>query len=203
MLGAVFLSEVFRESFVFLFSILPFVSSANIPDSVPAFTVFTLLYYGFNQWGWKLPVIQRVTKPPNLSGEWNGEVASSYDRLEAAAPLASDGGDLPRLSIKQTWSHIKIEMETASSFSESTSAAFLTNNNDPVLRITYYNRPKALTEEEMTPHEGTNDLRFQRRSDGSLELQGSYYTDQYRNNHGQVQFMKQSSRWRDLIDRPR
>lgn len=195
MLLAVFSAGYFQDSLVSLFSVLPFLNKNTVPPGLPTFSIFAIFYFFWNKYLWRFPLIQRFTTPPDLNGEWTGTIKSSHNQ-NAGPNLASDGGfetkedpseESPRMEIDQTWSSINVTIEFNSSYSLSTSAAFLMDYTDPVLRITYRNHPKGLSNGNLSIHEGTNDLRLQV-SNNQYILSGNYYTDQHRDNYGVVKF---------------
>ena len=163
---------------------------------ISSFAVFTGLYLGFDRYFWRWPVVKWFTSPPNLNGEWIGEINSSYNHGSPDDEQESGGdsnkGD-PRLSITQYWSSIEVTVVSpGSSRSESTSATFRTHKNDPELLFTYQNKPKGEAADKLSMHEGTNTLRYTQNEDGNDILEGEYYTDEQRNNHGTMQFTRRS-----------
>lgn len=167
--------------------------------SISAFAIFGLLYTGFDRFLWRWPLVRRFTSPPDLNGEWAGEINSSYRPEEAN----TDGNRQPqpdrgqhtagetRMSISQRWSSIEVEvMNPGSSRSESTSATFRTHKSDPELLFTYVNKPIGEAASELSMHEGTNTLRYTQNVDGDNVLEGEYYTDEQRNNHGTMRFTR-------------
>ena len=164
---------------------------------VPTFAIFTGIYLLFNRRAWRWPLIRRFVAQPDLNGTWTGTLESSYEGLEmdeSAEAVEPDGGDeqFPRITVTQTWSHLELVLETESSVSNSTSAKFRTNKSFPELVLTYVNKPKGEPATELNMHEGTNVLRVTDDADGRLTLEGTYYTDEHRNNHGVMSFTRGS-----------
>lgn len=160
---------------------------------VPAFTIFTGIYLLFDRQAWRWPVIRGFVAQPDLNGSWRGTLESSFadENVDQAPETAEpDGGDeeFPQITITQTWSSIELVLETEQSISHSTSATFRTNKSFPELVLTYVNKPKGETATELNMHEGTNVLRVTDGDDGRLALEGEYYTDEQRNNHGLMSF---------------
>lgn len=193
MIISVVISDYLQEGLVVVLSALPFLQSETVPPGLPTFTIFSILYFLWNHYLWAWPVIRRFTAPPDLRGVWEGGLASSYEQ-SSLDEFQSDGGEeeprLPKMKIKQSWTNIKVSIEFYDSESTSTTASFIQDMTDPVLRITYRNRPKGTADEAMVMHEGTNDLRYTPKSESGDILQGKYYTDEHRNNHGQVRFRR-------------
>lgn len=192
MLIAVVISGYFQDALVWLFSLLPIFQVGTVPSGLPTFSVFTVLYLLWNRYIWRWPLFQRFTVPPDLRGEWFGNLESSFNSTDGQTQYPDGGTDevnnnLPRMKIKQTWTHIAVTIYFEDSTSTSTTAAFLQQLTDPVLRITYQNQPNGSTSNDMVIHEGTNDLKLQV-CDEMRVLSGKYYTDEHRNNHGEVYF---------------
>lgn len=165
--------------------------------SISAFAIFGLLYTTFDRFLWRWPLVRRFTSPPNLNGEWVGEINSSYQpEAEDTDDRRTPDGGQPidgetRMSISQRWSSIELEVTNpGSSRSESTSATFRTHKSDPELLFTYVNKPIGEAASELSMHEGTNTLRYTQSVDGDHMLEGEYYTDEQRNNHGTMRFTR-------------
>jgi len=164
---------------------------------ISAFAVFTALYLGFDHCFWRWPIMRWFTSPPDLNGEWVGEINSSYNHGSTDDERRPDGGhsdeEKPQMSIAQNWSSIEVTvLNPGSSRSESTSATFRTHKSDPELLFTYVNRPIGETADELSMHEGTNTLRYTQSAEGDDILEGEYYTDEQRNNHGTMRFTRVS-----------
>ena len=163
--------------------------------SISAFAIFGLLYTTFDRFLWRWPLVRQFTSPPNLNGEWVGEINSSYqpEAEDTDDHRTPDGGQPidgeTQMSISQRWSSIEVEVTNpGSSRSESTSATFRTHKSDPELLFTYVNKPIGEAASELSMHEGTNTLRYTQSVDGDDVLEGEYYTDEQRNNHGTMRF---------------
>ncbi|ELZ92888.1 hypothetical protein C440_12244 [Haloferax mucosum ATCC BAA-1512] len=163
---------------------------------ISAFAVFTGFYLGFDYIGWRLPGIQRVLATPDLNGTWKGKFNSSF--VEDSDDSQSNGEDEcgPRLEVQQRWSMIEvIFVNPGSSRSESTSATIRTDKSDPEILFTYRNRKTGdELPETQRIHEGTNRLRLVTGEEGNAVLEGDYYTDEQRNNHGYMRFERKSKR---------
>lgn len=158
--------------------------------TVSAFAVFTAVYWCFDRYVWRWPIIRRLTAPSDLNGDWVGEIKSSSEK-EPSVETNDETSDEehPTITITQTWSRIEVVMTNpGSSRSESTSATFRTHKSDSELLFTYVNKPVGEVASELNMHEGTNTLRYTQGVDGSDFLEGEYYTDEQRNNHGVMRF---------------
>lgn len=165
--------------------------------SISAFAIFGVLYAAFDRYLWRWPLVRRFTSPPDLNGEWVGEINSSYQPESADTDdgRQPDGGKPvdgeTQMSISQHWSAIEVTVTNpSSSRSESTSATFRTHKSDPELLFTYVNKPIGEAASELSMHEGTNTLRYTQSVDGNDILEGEYYTDEQRNNHGTMRFTR-------------
>lgn len=164
---------------------------------ISSFGVFTALYLGFDRYFWRWPVVRWFTSPPNLNGKWIGEINSSFNHESIDDKQQSEGEDSndeePKLLITQNWSSIEVTVVSpSSSRSESTSATFRTHKSDPELLFTYVNKPTGEAANELSMHEGTNTLRYAQNAEGNDILEGEYYTDEQRNNHGIMRFTRMS-----------
>lgn len=71
------------------------------------------LWEAVRRWGWRLPFAQRFFQWPDLSGQWNGSITSSYNGV--TIPVSAE--------IRQTLTSISIAMKPDSLSSESCSFA--------------------------------------------------------------------------------
>ncbi|MFC3476291.1 hypothetical protein ACFOKC_00990 [Halobacterium litoreum] len=194
MLFAVLFTWFYQASLVGLFEKLPLLSEDTLPPGLPTLSIFTLTYIIWDRYLWRFPVIRKFTSMPDLNGEWYGGLQSSYEQT-TMGDFQADGGTEkhgPKMTIDQTWTSIQVTIEFKNSVSSSQTASIMHDMTTPVLRLTYQNRPTGDSQESMTIHEGTNDLHLRQQGDERF-LEGKYYTDEHRNNHGQVRF-KQDER---------
>lgn len=194
MLTAVGLSPIAQYLFSQVESTLPELFSGLIfIFGIPTFVLFTILYFIFNKYAWRWPIVHRFVAQPDLRGSWTGTLETSYQN-DSDENTKTDGGNkqLPRIDIKQTWSHIEIVLETKNSISNSTSTTFRTNKAFPELVLTYVNKPKREPATDLNMHEGTNILRVTSGEEDQMILEGEYYTDEKRNNHGRMRFTQEN-----------
>jgi hypothetical protein len=143
--------------------------------------IFWLLYAAFDAWVWRWSVLRRmkVVKIPDLSGEWRGHCASSFD--EHCTEYSVE------VTIQQTWNDISITLTSASSASHSLSGSILLYQpGGTTLSYEYRNEPKAAAIDSMHSHRGTALLKLV--SNGRLE--GEYYTGRDRGNYGTIHLRK-------------
>lgn len=135
------------------------------------------LLYAYNKWIWALSIGPvRLSRVPDLSGHWTGEVRPSPDDDNQKVQSVN-------LTISQTWLNLSITLDTPESRSHSTSS-FIDSSNEkqPKLIYTYVNIPTGSAAETMHRHPGTTILWF---DDG--KLQGNYYTGRGRGTHGELE----------------
>jgi hypothetical protein len=158
---------------------------------------FAVLSTAFSRYGWKTGIAEEIgaSKSPDLSGEWDGYIKTSYggDIPKSALHESNDPeADMQRvaasLHIDQTWREIGIHLSTDRSESDSMGATVLTKDGRwPSLTYQYVNRPGADTESSMVSHDGTADLSL-KQNEGEDVLEGFYYTGPGRENYGEMYF---------------
>ena len=179
MLSAVVLANVLNALVTLAIGHLPFSTGL----SISVLLVFTGIIWAFNNYLWRWPVTSKLAGVPNLRGKWIGPLDSSYQVENGDGPIR------PEFTIHQTWTRIEVNADFAKSRSESTSASFITDKGRPQLVFTYRNYPRDSSSNQ-GPHAGTNTLRCMTDSNGRPLLQGEYYTDQQRNNHGTMELRR-------------
>lgn len=118
---------------------------------------------------------------PNLNGTWIGEIASSFD---------GEGKTRCVARIRQTWTRLSVELETAQSLSRTTMAAIYQETPGEMgINYEYLSEPKALATSSMQSHRGTSHLRISTAGDG---LTGSYYTGRGRGTVGEISLTRVS-----------
>ncbi|MFA6089359.1 MAG: hypothetical protein WC755_05820 [Candidatus Woesearchaeota archaeon] len=168
---------------IFLFFIiyrLLNIISIQIPwyiESPSALTIFFLMFFLFDRYIWKLPVLSFLSKTPVLEGDWKGYITSTHNNHKSRYSV--------KLSITQTWSKIQINMRCNSSKSKSNSAVIIQNDSDIELIYTYKNIPKANSVITMNRHIGTVELSLNKNT-----LEGEYYTNRDRTNQGYIKLNK-------------
>jgi hypothetical protein len=154
---------------------------------VPSFGGF---YYIFHEWFdkklWRLPIFRTLglVKVPDLAGTWEGYIVTSFDSHGSQKPAT--------LQIKQTWSELKIILETKDSISNSETASIITKTPD-IARVSYeyLNEPKPHAASSMEIHRGLGRHDFQLTDVGEV-FDGDYYTGRGRSNFGSLNFKRVS-----------
>jgi hypothetical protein len=147
-------------------------------DAPATMGFYTLFYMAFDRWIWRLSLLHTLAliRTPRLSGKWKAEIASSFGER--------GGTHAANVEIRQTWTRIVIELETAHSRSHSSVAGVVLDApNGPVLTYEYLNEPTGAATTTMHMHRGVARLRLT--SQGQV-LQGEYYSGRDRQNHGSL-----------------
>lgn len=146
---------------------------------------YGLLFIVFNKWIWKFFRKIRFVKTPNLNGEWKGYLISSFYRD------SSNPGERTSaiLRISQTWTKIKILLETNESVSCTESASIAVNACEGIrLSYLYICEPKPNADPNMHTHRGTGKLIFNEKEN---TLIGEYYTGRDRQSYGSANFERE------------
>lgn len=154
---------------------------------VPSVMGFYGFFYGiFDRWVWRVPLLRTagLVKVPEISGTWEGYVTSSFD--EGASHHAAS------LEILQTWTRLRITLQTASSESRSLTAAILTGGPGSMrISYEYVNTPRPHARSTMHVHRGTARHTLHALGD-TEELDGEYYTGRDRETFGELHFSRLS-----------
>lgn len=150
--------------------------SVGITIGLTTLSVFTVLFLVFDRWAWRLPLVSRFVRIPDLSGTWN-----LTGRSNGADGQERDWSAVAR--IEQSWSRIAISIETVTSRSRSGMAAV---EHDPGhgfrLLYRYTNEPKTASG-ELRSHRGTCEVVF----NADLTAgQGTYFNDHQRRTVGDM-----------------
>jgi len=142
-----------------------------------------LFFYGvffviFDKWLWQYVKKINFVKTPNLNGEWNGNLKSSFDNHTSETNAT--------LKIFQTWTKIKILLITDQSISKSETASVVIDAPEGnYLSYQYINEPKSNAVNTMSIHRGTVRLIFDKKEN---TLNGEYYSGRDRQNFGSLSF---------------
>lgn len=142
---------------------------------------YGLLFVVFDKWLWQYLKKINFVKTPNLIGEWNGNLKSSFDNHSSEVKAT--------LKIFQDWTRIKILMTTAQSSSHSESASIVIDAPEgKYLSYQYINDPKSNAIETMNIHRGTVRLIFDEKKN---ILEGEYYSGRGRQQFRQFIFCQE------------
>jgi hypothetical protein len=142
----------------------------------------TMLFYGifytlFDKVLWKIKPLRqfRLVKVPNLQGDWEGTLSTSFD--EHAKKHSVD------VQIIQSWTRLVLYLRGRDSKSHSLAATLITEGPDGVVfSYQYRNEPLPQANESMQIHYGTARLTLS--AAGILE--GDYYSGRGRQNFGSL-----------------
>jgi len=149
-------------------------------ESPSVLSFYGLIFVIFDRWVWKLFRKYSLIKTPDLNGEWKGYLKSSFD--DHAAQITAT------LRIFQTWTKIKIMLNTELSVSQSETASIIIDAPEgKYLSYQYINEPVASAVKTMSIHRGTSRLLFNEKDD---TLVGEYYCGRNRENFGSLNFMR-------------
>ncbi len=148
------------------------------------FAVFSTLFWTFDHHLWKLGLLSRLklVSVPDISGEWVGEIESSFDQ----------DGQVHKVSvmIKQRWSKMVVYLETEHSRSRSVVASFrISEAARPELTYQYLSEPKSNAPSTMEMHRGTTSLLVTENG-----LEGDYYSGRGRREHGTISLRRSRTR---------
>lgn len=175
--------------------LFPTVAKELIFDPASTGAILAVLLAWFDRWGWRL--VPRIYSGgiPDLNGVWDGCGHSSFGG-EAGTPFPA------KITIRQTWTSIVIELSTGQSASASDSASlFLNKRSNPILVYTYMNTPSLRGKRSMHAHAGTAELDLLSARD-STTLSGSYYSGRGRKNFGTLRVSQARKRGWLSIARP-
>ena len=149
-------------------------------ESPSVLFIYGLLFVLFDKWAWKYFRKIGLVRTPNLNGEWNGYLKSSF--TEHSSEIKAT------LRIFQTWTKIKILLSTDHSISHSESVSVIVNTPEGAyLGYQYINEPKSNAVKTMSIHRGTTRLLFKERAN---TLIGEFYSGRDRLNFGSLDFKR-------------
>lgn len=145
---------------------------------------YSLFYSAFDRWLWRVSALRkiRLVKVPDIAGRWKGYTTSSFNEHQQQREAS--------LEILQTWTRIRISLETEASRSYSLAAAILTENpHCIVISYEYVNEPKARASSTMHIHRGTARHTLFMIDDTEV-FNGEYYTGRDRRTFGTLHFKR-------------
>jgi hypothetical protein len=139
-----------------------------------ALGIAVALYEAFDKWLWRWFRRLGIVKVPDIQGQWEVEGYTSFEQMK---PFKA------KVTIRQTWTHISVYLETEHSTSRSLAASLLLNQPEgPTLIYQYRNEPKPNAEKTMHVHMGTALLRLK----NAEYMEGEYYSGRDRQNYGSL-----------------
>ena len=129
----------------------------NVPPLVlslaGAGVVYGLLYWLFDKYVWKLPVIDRLLRVPNLAGRWRCDGQTLNEDRSVKYTWQGE------VTIIQSWDRLRVRLQTGQSSSNSISAAIIHDQGGPILMYNYQNEPR-VEERDLAPHRGFVEFTF-------------------------------------------
>lgn len=154
------------------------------PDTMIFYGLF-YLFFDKVVWRWRWIRSVGITKIPNLSGTWKGQVVQS----SATGGVAATGAPMDiTLSIRQSWTEISIIGRTAQSSSHSLSGHMMVSD-ECSLSYEYLNEPSASAVSTMHAHRGRASLLLENKG---TTLCGEYFSGRDRQSFGSMQLTKAS-----------
>ncbi|WP_243720328.1 hypothetical protein [Luteimonas aestuarii] len=160
---------------------LPAHLTPSVMSLVGAGTVYFVLYWLFNRSLWRLPLIGRALKIPDLQGQWICDGTSFH------APGADAQRWTGEISIAQSWDRLRIRLKTDQSGSDSVVAALMHDEAGGFrLFYTYRNDPR-IDQHELRHHMGFCDMLI---SEDQKSAAGEYFNGRGRSTFGQMEWRR-------------
>jgi hypothetical protein len=137
-------------------------------------TIIGMLFYCYDRWRWKYPILKWLNKIPNLNGKYFGNI--EYEREGKNQTKRCE------LIIKQTCSVIKVSTifkKDGENNTESTSIdSFILadETGDMKLYFYYQNQGSCMSGDTLNQHDGMNVLKIIK-DKKNIELKGYYFTN--------------------------
>lgn len=189
---AVFVTPFLANSLEKLFSQISFVGSiyrefSILGASFSAFFVFSILWFVYSKYLWKVLYRINVGKIPNLAGYWECEGVGKKYEGQSVENLWNGV-----IEIEQDYEKILIKLTTGQSQSKSHSLIGeieLHGKNEATLSYMYENEPNRI-ENGLNQHKGFCRLSFDLSSGTAT---GRYYTDCDRSSYGSMKLTKKGA----------
>lgn len=152
---------------------------------------FVVIYFIFTNWLWKIKLMFKFHKVPNLNGIWVGEFISSYINPDTNENTVG----VCEMEIKQTWDKITVKSRFNESESNSINVSFNLNEVEgTVVSFDYKNdrKSKHLVNSKAGNHTGFNRLVLKEYA-GEIYLEGEYYSCSSRGTSGTLKVIKQNN----------
>jgi hypothetical protein len=160
---------------------LPANLTPSIMSLVGAGAVFGVLYWIFNRYAWRWPLLNLAVKVPDLSGEWKctGKTYNADGSIQYE--WKAD------VTIYQCWDKIRVKLKTEQSGSDSIAAALVCDEDDGYrLLYNYRNHPR-IGEVGLKAHVGFCDIIFAKNLKSG---EGEYFNGRGRNTFGTMHFLR-------------
>jgi hypothetical protein len=151
------------------------------------FVLYGVLYFLFDRQLWKSRVLRTIgiVRVPAVDGTWQGELRSSASQYSKAHPV--------KVRIHQSWSTIRLTLESENSFSSSEMASIgAISGHQFEIRWEYRAESKVPAQGEDFNHHGVTMLRFEVEDNLVLpEMSGQYYTQHGRDTNGTISIKRE------------
>lgn len=137
-----------------------------------ALACFGVLYWCFEQFAWRWPLVRRVLLVPDLNGDWTCKGHTTNRNGEA---MSIDWN--ATVTIRQSWSRMVVRIKTAQSESHSIAASLYQEPGRGFRLIYHYENKPSAAEPGLQRHSGQCDLIF---AEDSRSATGEYFTGQGR-----------------------
>lgn len=162
---------------------LPLLAGRVDAGALSAGVIYGGLIFLYERWGWRWLSTLR-----NLNGTWVGSISTSHDGETTVRCV---------VRVRQTWTRMGIDLETAQSHSRTTmSALYEDQPGDAGLKYEYVSEPRNLAAPTMHPHRGFCTLTIGSAADDPT-LHGDYFTGRGRGTCGEIKLRRIS---RQLLD---
>jgi len=143
-------------------------------------TLIGILFYVYNKWLWKMPILNLLVTVPDISGRYSGIVEFTGQQIPNKEC---------KIEIFQTASTIKIRLYTLGSKSSSTnstslSGEFLDRDGHLSVNFIYYNFGS--DDKKLDAHEGVNILNIHG-TKKKWRLEGKYFTNRQPQTRGHIE----------------
>jgi hypothetical protein len=159
---------------------------AKLPPTVlslvGAGAVYAALYWIFDRYFWRIPVVQRLLKVPHLAGRWRCDGVS----VDRQPPEAWSG----ELTIVQSWDRIRVHLKSARSSSDSVAAALVHDAAAGWRLMYHYRNTPLIGERELSAHHGFAELVFDHEAQSAS---GEYFNGRGRNTFGTMQLTRETN----------
>lgn len=151
---------------------------ANMPPTVlslvGAGTIFSVLYWFFDQYAWRWPRVAQLLKVPNLGGDW--DCAGKSLNHDGTPKFPWEG----TVTIIQSWDKLRVRLKTKQSGSNSIAAALSYDAADGYRLLYHYHNDPHIDEPDLQPHQGYASIMF---APDQRSGKGEYF-----NGHGRITF---------------
>lgn len=158
---------------------------ANLPPAVLSLVgagmVYTLLYWIFDQYAWRIGPLGRMLKVPHLAGTWTCEGVG----VDRSPPFPWHG----EIKIVQSWDRIRVHLATAQSSSDSVAAALLYDAAVGYRLLYHYRNHPRMGETDLAAHHGFAELVF---APDARSASGEYFNGRGRNTFGTLKLTKEA-----------